>query len=172
MKTLLLMRHAKSSWDDPELDDHDRPLNARGLRDAPRMAAWLIRQEHTPGAITSSTALRAVHTAQIVAEACRVAAPVRTTAGLYHADIAAWQRVIRNLPEEIDRALCVGHNPGIESIVSKLTDQSLHMPTAAIAVFALKLDSWAAFKVPTRYADWHLWRPKDLPDEFGRSSLD
>jgi phosphohistidine phosphatase len=83
------MRHAKSGWDNPELSDHDRPLNPRGLRDAPRMAACLIRHGRVPDSITSSTAIRAEHTARLVAEACRIQAPVRTTAALYHADTDA-----------------------------------------------------------------------------------
>lgn len=164
MKTLLLMRHAKSSWDDPDLDDHDRPLNKRGLRDAPRMAAWLVEHAVAPDSITCSTAVRAESTARIVADACGIRTPVRTTDDLYHADLAAWRLVIRQLPQESQCALCVGHNPGIEALVSTLTDTSVHLPTAAIAVLELTLADWSAFEVSASCRDWKFWRPKDLPD--------
>lgn len=164
MKTLLLMRHAKSSWDDPDLDDHDRPLNKRGLRDVPRMAAWLMHHALVPDSVTSSTAVRAESTARIVAETCGLSTPVQTTDDLYHADLAAWRLVIRRLPRESQRAMCVGHNPGIESLVSTLTETSVHMPTAAVAVVALSVDDWSQFDLDDPGRNWKLWRPKDLPD--------
>lgn len=164
MKTLLLMRHAKSSWDDPGQDDHDRLLNARGLRDAPHMGQLLVDQSLVPDSITCSTAARAHETARIVAASCRAAVGLRVTAELYHADIAAWQNVIRQLPPESDRALCVGHNPGIEMLLSELTDESHHMATAALAVLDLRIDDWADFTPSNPLQHWTLWRPKDLPD--------
>jgi phosphohistidine phosphatase len=164
VKTLLLMRHAKSSWDDPSQDDHDRPLNKRGLRDAPEMGELLVDQSLVPDSITCSTAVRAYETARIVAESCRSPAVLRATAELYHADLAAWQHVIRQLPPESERALCVGHNPGIEMLLSELTDESHHMATAALAVLELRIDDWADFAPSKPLQHWMLWRPKDLPD--------
>ena len=164
MKTLLLMRHAKSSWADPGQDDHDRPLNKRGLRDAPHMGELLLEKSLVPASINCSTAVRAFETARLVAESCRSSAPLRATAELYHADIAAWQSVIRQLPAGSDRALCVGHNPGIEMLVSMLTEESHHMATGALAELELPLDKWAEFDPSKPLQHWTLWKPKELPD--------
>jgi len=164
VKTLLLMRHAKSSWNDPDQDDHDRPLNDRGLRDAPRMGQLLIEQSLVPDSITCSTAVRARETARIVAETCRSVTPPRATGELYHADLAAWQRVIRQLPAESERVLCVGHNPGIEMLLTELTGETQHMGTAALALIELRLDDWPAFDNSKPLLRWTLWRPKGLPE--------
>lgn len=172
MKTLLLMRHAKSSWDDPGLDDHDRPLNRRGLRDAPRIAAWLMQQGRTPDSVTCSTAVRAEHTARIVHDVCHVAAPLEVAPELYHADLDAWQRVIRGLPQDSRTALCVGHNPGIEALVAWLTGEARHMPTAAVAVLELRISDWRQFPDGKPVREWTLWRPKDLPDALPGDSAD
>jgi phosphohistidine phosphatase len=158
------MRHAKSSWNDPGQDDHDRPLNARGLRDAPEMGQLLVDQSLVPDSITCSTAVRAFTTARIVAETCHFGDPLRATAELYHASLEAWQRVIHDLPPESSRALCVGHNPGIEMLLSELSGESHHMATAALAVLDLQLDDWRAFTASNPLRHWMLWRPKDLPD--------
>jgi phosphohistidine phosphatase len=117
-----------------------------------------------PDSITCSTAVRAFETARLVADSCRSAAAVRATAELYHADIAAWQSVIRQLPPGSARALCVGHNPGIEMLVSQLTDESHHMATGALAVLEVKLDRWLDFDPSKPLQHWTLWKPKELPD--------
>nr|NIL98123.1 hypothetical protein [Planctomycetales bacterium]NIP70269.1 hypothetical protein [Planctomycetales bacterium] len=85
MKTLLLLRHAKSSWDDSALDDHDRPLNKRGKRDAPRMGQLLVQQDLVPDCILTSTARRARKTAEAVAKACGGVVPLTEMPELYHA---------------------------------------------------------------------------------------
>ena len=82
-KILLVMRHAKSSWTDETLSDHDRPLNPRGLRDAPRMAAWLDAQDSVPDLILCSTALRAHTTAQILERESSFSGPLLTYKKLY-----------------------------------------------------------------------------------------
>lgn len=169
MKTLLLMRHAKSSWNDPGQSDHDRVLNARGVRDAPRMAEWLEQQGLIPDSITCSTASRAFQTAVLVAKTLRHEAPLRATATLYHADSAAWLSVIRDLPAESRCALCVSHNPGIEGLVSTLTGTPQHLPTAAIAVLKLPINDWREFDGQNQVDDWTLRRPKDLPGHEGES---
>ena len=163
----MVMRHAKSSWDDPRMDDHDRPLNARGLRTAPRMAAWLMRQGYEPDSITSSTAGRAEATARLVQTGLDTGLPIRLMPKLYHADLSAWEYVIRRLPAESRRALCVGHNPGIEMLFHALTGDSQRIPTATICVFDLEIDDWPSFDLQNSLGKWMLWRPKELPDDFG-----
>jgi phosphohistidine phosphatase len=164
VKTLLVMRHAKSSWDDPELEDHDRPLNGRGRRDAHRMALWLLQQGRRPDSITSSTAVRAATTAQLVAQQLGFQAPLDVTPELYHADLSAWARVIRKLPPESETALCIGHNPGIELLLRTLTGASEHVPTAAISLFEVPIEEWQAFDLQKPLESWTLWRPKALPE--------
>lgn len=164
VKTLLLMRHAKSSWDNPGQDDHDRPLNPRGRGDAPRMGLLLIDQSLVPDSITASTAVRAQQTAQLMAQTLQFTQPILSTAELYHADPAAWRTVIRHLPATSERALCIGHNPGIEMLLSELTGESHHMSTAALAAIELQIDDWAELSLTKSFHRWKLWRPKDLPD--------
>lgn len=165
MKTLLLMRHAKSSWSDSELADHDRPLNRRGERDAPRMGRWLAQQGLLPDVVVSSTALRAVETARAVRESLPDAGEFVENPELYHADVAAWTRVIRQIPPGVQSVLAVGHNPGLEELLETLHDGWERMPTAAIAWFDLPLDDWAQFNPARSAALRAVWRPKELPEE-------
>lgn len=141
MKTLLLARHAKSDWGDPSVRDHDRPLNARGLRDAPAMAARLrdegVRLQH----IVSSTALRARTTADEYAAAFRL--EVADEPLLYAASIRAILSVAAGLPDDIDVAMLVGHNPGMAGAVTELTGEFASFPTCTVAECVVDVGSWA-----------------------------
>lgn len=141
MKTLLLLRHAKSSWADSGLADHDRPLNKRGLRDAPRMARLIVDTGWVPDVILSSTAARARATALIVAEACEWSPEVRLQRHLYLAEPDGYLEQLQRVPPQAKRVLLVGHNPGIEALGEKLSGVAVHMPTAALLV----LESSAPF---------------------------
>ncbi len=145
MKTLLVMRHAKSSWDDPETADHDRPLNKRGKRDAPRMGQWLVDQGLTPDVIVTSTAKRANRTAELVAEACGYRGELVGLPGLYHATPQVWAQVVQKLPETASCVLCIGHNPAVEEVLAIWTGEEVGMPTAAIAQLALDIATWREF---------------------------
>ena len=98
MKQLLIMRHAKSSWSDENLSDHDRPLNARGQNNAPRMGAFVAEQGCLPDIIISSTAQRAAMTAKLFVEGCGTAIPIRERRGLYHPSISDYTEAINNYP--------------------------------------------------------------------------
>jgi phosphohistidine phosphatase len=162
MKTLLIMRHAKSSWDNPAQEDHERPLNKRGRRDAPRMGCWLREQSLEPELIVVSSARRAQQTAELLAPECG-SAVIQTEPLLYHASQHAWEQVVRALPDSASRILCVGHNPGIEEFLHSLTQQGVSMPTAAIAWVELQIQSWSQFAVDgAKLRD--VWRPKELDD--------
>jgi len=139
------MRHAKSSWDDPGLADHDRPLNKRGRRDAPRVGEWLRRQRLRPELIVSSTAKRARKTAELVAESCGYDGELVVQSELYHASLREWLSVIQTLPESASRVLCVGHNPGLEEALASWTHQEISMPTAAVAHLELSCTTWKKF---------------------------
>lgn len=150
MKTLLLMRHAKSSWDDPGTADHDRPLNHRGKEDAPRMGRWLAEQGLDPDLIVTSTAKRARKTAKLVAETCGYQGELVKLPELYHASPKVWTSVVQKLPETATRVLCVGHNPGLEELLAGWLAADVAMPTAAVAVLSLDIDAWRDAGLGTR----------------------
>ena len=160
MKTLLLMRHAKSSWDDDSVSDHDRPLNTRGERSAPQMAALLVREALVPELILSSTALRARATALAVAEACQWKPELRLRHELYLAEPDAIVAEIARAPDAVDHLLVVGHNPGLEDLLSDLSLVRQDLPTAAVACFRCKLTRWS--EVDRRHVELvRVYRPKD-----------
>jgi len=142
-KTLIIMRHAKSNWDDPSLADYDRPLNNHGLRDAPRMAQWLADSELIPDQVIASAACRASQTASIVANNLSLESDILETRDLYLSGYDAYLEQISYLPNHVDTALIIGHNPTMESLVYLLSGESVSMPTAAIAVIQLPINSWS-----------------------------
>lgn len=137
--TLALMRHAKSDWADEMLSDHDRPLNARGQRDAPRMARWLAEQGFLPEVILASTAVRVQETVAAML-ACWSHRPlVMFSQSLY---LAPPQTILQHVRAEAftaegqrpRMAMVVAHNPGLEYLASNLLGKATRMPTAAIAL--------------------------------------
>lgn len=164
MKTLLLLRHAKSSWDDPAREDHDRPLKKRGKRDAPRIGRLLAREGLVPDRILSSTAERARATAEAVAEACGFGGSLELSRVLYLAGPDDIVDVVRALPDDGGIVLVVGHNPGLEMLVEALTRRPETLPTAALARIALPIRSWSRLATRTRGELVDLWRPRKLRD--------
>ena len=162
MKTLLILRHAKSSWNSSERSDHDRPLKKRGKRDAPRMGRLLHDENLVPDAILSSTARRAADTARLVAESSGFDGEIRFIEALYLAAPEAYLRALRKLPDEIITAMVVGHNPGMEDLLETLTGTFERMPTAALAQVALPLDHWSQLTDETEGDLICLWLPRAL----------
>jgi phosphohistidine phosphatase len=163
MKTLLLLRHAKSSWKNPDLADHDRPLNVRGKRDAPRMGEFLAEQDLIPDLIVTSTAKRARKTVKKVAAACGYEGEIVKTSALYHAWPDEIVSVLNSLPGDPERVMVVGHNPGMEEYLELLTDEELFMPTATLAQISLPIDHWRELDLDTAGILLNLWRPRELP---------
>lgn len=162
MKTLLILRHAKSSWKQPGLADHDRPLNGRGKRDAPRMGRLLLEEGLVPDLILSSSAARALATAEAVADESGAEAP-DVWRSLYHAEPEAYLSLLRELGAEAETVMVVGHNPGMEELVYALTDRSERMPTAALAQVQLPIEDWSMISGRTEGRLQALWRPRELP---------
>ena len=135
MKTLLILRHAKSDWGNSQLSDHERPLNKRGKYDAPRMGAWLKQQDLVPELIISSTAERALTTAELVALAADFDGELRTERSFYLAGPPTYVEQLNELPNSYERVMVVGHNPGMEELVSLLTDRDRTMTTAPSGIF-------------------------------------
>jgi phosphohistidine phosphatase len=167
MKTLLLLRHAKSSWDDPELDDHDRPLNKRGKRDAPRIGQLLVQQNLAPDCIVTSTAKRARKTAKLVAEAANYDGQTIETSELYHAAPQSFIEVLRLLPSHIARPLLIGHNPGMEEFLCRLTGSDEIMATATLAQVELPVAAWDELSLNCAARLANIWRPRELEGTGG-----
>ena len=142
MKTLLILRHAKSSWKEPGRPDFDRPLNARGKRDAPRVGEWLTEHDCVPDLIVSSAARRARKTATKVAENCGYARHIELVEELYLASAEEYFATARKLDNDLAAALFVGHNPGISQWLYLCTRQEHDLPTAALAIVRFDLDDW------------------------------
>lgn len=144
------MRHAKSSWRNPQLDDHDRPLNGRGERAAPYMGEWLRQEGLLPDMILSSTAVRAVETAKCVAEASDFDGPMEITRKLYLADPLTYLETLTEVPEGTGSVLLIGHNPGISELLHQLTGEDEDMPTAAVACVDVDVSEIHRVDVTTR----------------------
>jgi phosphohistidine phosphatase len=162
MKSLLILRHAKSSWKHPELTDHDRPLNKRGKRDAPCMGE-ILRSEHLiPEAIISSTAARAHATAEAVAKASGYKGEVTLNRSLYAAGPEAYLDVLHDLSDDYVRVLIVGHNPGLEELVEMLTGETHPLPTCSFAHIKLHVDGWLDIDYETKGQLAGIWQPCNL----------
>ena len=146
MKTVFLIRHAKSSWTDPDLADHDRPLNNRGIKDAPMMAEiFKDRYGEDIDAIVSSTAKRADSTAQIFADALDFSGTDRFlhSAQLYCSMSRDVHEIIRSLPEAWTNVVLFGHNPSFTSIANQFDTEPIHnIPTCGIVRIDAPIDSW------------------------------
>ncbi len=167
MKTLLILRHAKSSWTEPELDDHDRPLNDRGRRDAPRMGRLIQRQNLVPDIVLTSTANRARRTAELAIEAWGQPTTLTPIENFYLAAPGVylmWLGHLDSQEDPTDRVMVVGHNPGVEELVTLLSGARERMPTAALARIDLPIDSWSEVASGVEGTLVDLWRPKELKD--------
>jgi phosphohistidine phosphatase len=142
MKTLLILRHAKSSWKHPDLSDHDRPLNKRGKRDAPNMGRLLKAKELVPDLIISSTAVRAKDTSSAIAKHSGYEGKKTISEALYAAEPDAYLTVIRDLKDAYQKVMIVGHNPSIESLIEILTGEYHIMPTCALAQIEFDTEKW------------------------------
>jgi phosphohistidine phosphatase len=161
MKTLLVLRHAKSSWNDSALDDHERPLNTRGRRDAPRMGELVRQYGLIPDVVLSSDAVRARLTAEAVAEAAGYAGEILLDPNLYLASPPDIRSLLSTVRENAQTVMIVGHNPGLEKLVEQLTGERQDLPTATLAQIGLPIDQWRDLKLSTRGMLVGLWRPED-----------
>lgn len=150
-KLLYLMRHAKSSWGDPELADHDRPLSPRGLKAAARMAEVILREEISPGLVLCSSARRAQETLAPIQQAIGEGAQVEVEERLYSAGADQLLRRLRRIPSSAASVMVIGHNPGIQELAVQLVgDQAaqarlnVKFPTAALAVLRTDTPGWRA----------------------------
>jgi len=143
MKTLYLLRHAKSSWEDQGLKDFDRPLNKRGLKAAPRVGAYMLKEKIRPDIVLSSPALRAKQTTTIVCEAAGLSSLINFDERIYEAGVQQLLEIVAGFDDAGNTAMMVGHNPGFEEFLAALTGESHPMPTAALACIKVKVEKWS-----------------------------
>lgn len=162
MKTLLILRHAKSDWGTPDAADHDRPLNGRGKRDAPRMGQLLRDEQLVPDLMISSTAKRARKTARLLAEASGYEGEIKLAETLYLAGPEAYLDVLRQTPEVCQSVMVIGHNPGLEELIEALTGETESLSTAALAQVRLPIAHWSELSEDIEGELVNVWRPREL----------
>ncbi len=175
MKTLSLLRHAKSSWDDPVERDFDRPLNGRGHRAARRMGEWLLAEGLAFDRITASPALRIRQTIEGLEAGLGHRLPIEQDKRIYMASAATLFDLVRECPEPVGHLLLIGHNPGLEDLLLIATEgdgsplraeAELKYPTATFATIEIPCDRWADLPEGgaklTRFI-----RPRDLDPALG-----
>ncbi len=143
-KRLYCIRHAKSSWDEPMLADRQRPLNKRGLRDAPEMGKRLFKKKARPGLIVVSPAERARMTARLIAGEINFPSDrIVENDSLYFCGVDAILELVRQFDNHFHTVLCVSHNPDISEFVAQMTNANIaDMPTCAVAEIAVHSSSW------------------------------
>ncbi len=174
MKTIFLLRHAKSDRDDPALKDHDRPLNERGREAAPRIGAYIKSKRYKPDTVLCSTARRTVQTYDLVKDAVGGGSKVKFEESLYLAEQRHLLERLRWLDDELKSAMIIGHNPGIEQLANALSTspkdaaaEKLHrrmrekFSTCALAVIKVPMKAWRDVK-PGSGTLVDFVRPKDL----------
>ncbi len=161
MKTLLILRHAKSSWKDEKLTDRDRPLSKRGKRQAPEMGEMLRSLAIIPDVLLSSPARRARDTAVLVAEKCGYAGEVEFVNDFYPGGRQEYLQVLNNLPDDVECVLVVGHNPGLEDLLAMLLRRAEVLSTAALAQVSLPVEHWWQVNEDTRGTLVRIWRPAE-----------
>ncbi len=148
MKTLVLIRHAKSSWAEPMQADYDRPLNDRGREDAPRMGERLKKLSVVPDLIVSSTAKRAAQTAKRIAEGVGYhPEKIHWVERLYHASPATMETVIASLEDDVQTVFLVSHNNGLTQYANSLSPvfSTDNMPTCAAVGCRTEIQAWSDF---------------------------
>jgi phosphohistidine phosphatase len=148
VKKLIVIRHAKSSWDNPVLGDFQRPLNERGERDAPNMGKRIKEKRIVPDLMLSSPAKRALTTCEKIAGILHSKEKIKTNKDLYHAEDEEILRIMKGISDTHNTVFIFGHNPGLTDFVNRLTNEFINnVPTCGVVACALSIKSW-------KEADW------------------
>lgn len=164
MKTLLLLRHGKSSWKDSTLDDHDRPLKPRGIKAARRIGNVIRHRQIKPDVVLCSTAVRAKETIRICLDEAGVQPSVHFLRELYHCEPSQFVTQLRSVDGTANTVLVVSHNPGLELFLQQLTGEVYPFPTAALAMLQLEIADWSQVHEGLRGHLIDLWQPRTLED--------
>ena len=157
MKTLLLLRHGKSSWKDSTLSDHDRPLKKRGRAAAAQKGQLLRELDLVPDHILTSSAARAVATTELAVQSAKYLGEVEIVPALYHADPRSLVAIVSRVPARFERVLVVGHNPGLEDWLTLLIGRRQLLSTATLVEVQLPVDSWLDLMPDTRGTLKNIW---------------
>ncbi|HSD45109.1 MAG TPA: histidine phosphatase family protein [Pyrinomonadaceae bacterium] len=163
MRTLYLLRHAKSSWKDASLADFERPLKGRGREAAEQMGRFLASKKVTVGALISSPSVRTRQTIDIVLRHVHLGVEPQFDQRIYEASLPTLVQVVSEIPDDKKAAMLVGHNPGMEEMLAFLTRESRHMPTCALAKISVDGSSWKEAGRGSGKLEWFV-TPKDLED--------
>jgi len=161
MRTLYLLRHAKSSWKDANLADFDRPLSGRGRRAAETVGLFLKDKEITLDLVVSSPAVRARQTIEIVLRSAKQRPELRFDERIYEATVGRLLEIVSQLENEHKAVLLVGHNPGMQELLALLTGQSEEYPTASLTKITFKNLKWAEVGNKKGSLEWFV-KPKQL----------
>jgi len=170
MKRLCLMRHAKSDWNHPELEDAQRTLNGRGVKSAEFLAGFIVEQGWAPDHALCSTAVRARSTIKPLAEKLAGDCAIDYRDDLYMAMPATLLKAVQQLDDKNDTVLIVAHNPGLEMLAVELSDAESgeasgrmadHFPTGALAVFQFDVEKWSDVKKATGHVAFY-GKPREL----------
>jgi phosphohistidine phosphatase len=163
MRTLYLLRHAKSSWKDASLPDFERPLKGRGREAAEEMGRFLASKKVGISVLISSPSVRTRETIDIVLRHARLHVEPLFDQRIYEASLTTLVQVVSEIPGDIKTAMLVGHNPGMEELLAFLTHETRHMPTCALARISLDGVTWKEVGRGTGKLEWFV-TPKDLAD--------
>jgi phosphohistidine phosphatase len=163
MKNLIIMRHAKSDWENSSLSDFDRPLNERGVKTATYMGSVVQERNKMPDLIISSPANRAKTTAKLFAKTCNYQGKIHYNDELYFGSLDEIIKIVREGDNKHHSIMIVGHNPTWELLVYRLlrSPENVHMPTAAIASLIFEIENWQELKPKTGELEF-LLIPKEL----------
>ena len=163
MKTLLLLRHAKSDWNASFERDHERPINKRGRRSADQVGRFLVAADQVPDAVVTSSAVRARTTVERAMEAGGWSCPVEVTERLYEASTGEVLSLLQDLPHNVNRVLLAGHEPTWSTLVEEFTGARAKMVTAAVACIELAAPDWQRVSFGMGQLAW-LLPPRLLPE--------
>ena len=162
MKRLILMRHAKSSWDHDNLSDHQRPLNKRGRRDAPRMGTFVQEQGIEVDAIFCSTAKRTRETLTLFLDEYTFEREPNFVERFYHADLRDYLELLAELPDDVESVMLIGHNPTMADALDFFCDEVEKFPTAAVAYIAFDIERWLEISDEIEGELLGYWIPKGI----------
>ena len=163
MKELILMRHAKSSWDFHNLSDHERPLNKRGRNDAKKMGSHLLRLNLQPQVVISSDSQRTKETVTLLCSQLSRRPLLLFLPSLYHASLGAIQEAMEFIHPNTGRIMLVGHNPGWSETHTWLTGIPVEFKTATVSISTNESKSWQeAIQSPGTWTQKHVFHPKEI----------
>ena len=150
MKTLYLLRHAKSSKDDLTIKDHDRPINSKGKDQCESISTIICDEKIMPNLIISSSALRAKQTAEIVAKDIQFKGKLELNRDLYEAKVDRYMKILKNISDDYTSVMLVGHNPTHEEFLAKLISGQISLSTASLVCIELSVSLWKEINADTK----------------------